>query len=360
MQTAPTVAREIISLAFFNAPLELCLTLFHTDEKQDFGKIFYIRKSAVYLRKQKAKGANGRFYLVIENQNNNNLFVKRGPKMLRRVLYMTLTAALILPVAPLVRAEEDKTTKINQYVDQFLEIIPQGFELTRKLELIKDADLTFQKSLTVPVLDILDCKSKEELPQLLGIYIFDTNYAMLFDRRKEVTESWETVLRIALHGEFGVAMLPAADLKEMLDNPSNPQMRGKLISNIRMQVTDILKRAREKPEFLEVVVDEFYGTIVEGLYIVCKLALNEDLSGKKMVDLFNGLQQSLGGYAKIEGIFAGDESFEGMLKKGERAKVLDPINTLLKTNSGKLKVEDLKKILSIIEPIRKQVIRKCD
>ena len=304
-------------------------------------------------------------FFLIENQNHNNPTIKRGPRMLRRILYMTLTAAFILSVAVPVRAQEDKAAKINQYVDQFYEMIPKDSELMKKVKLIKDADLTYQKSLTVPVSDILDCKSKEELRLLLGIYIFDTNYAMVFDKRKEVQEAWElgfqkTMDKLALHGEFGVAMLPGADLKEMLENPLDSQLRGIIIRDVLRQVTAILKRARENPEFLEVVVDEFYGAILEVLYVVCKLALNENLSGKKMVALFNGLEESLGGFTKVEAIFAGDEYFEKIFEKGERAEVLDPIQAILKTNNGKLSVEDVKRILSIIEPIRNQVVRKCN
>ncbi|MFH1068099.1 MAG: hypothetical protein V1794_00635 [Candidatus Glassbacteria bacterium] len=284
--------------------------------------------------------------------------------MSRRIFSLTFAAAIILLAAVPARTQEDKVAKINQYVDQFLAMIPKDYELMRKVQLIKDADLTYQNSLTVSVSDVLDCKNKGEMRLLLGMYIFDSNYAMLFDKRKELQESWEfgfhsAMEKLALQGEAGVAMFPAADLKTIIEDPTNPEHRLILIRDINSQVEAILKQAREKPEFLEVVVDEFYGTIIEGLYVVCNLALNEDLSGTKMVALFNGLQQSLGGYAKVEVIFAGDEYFEGMIKKGERAKVLNPINTLLETSSGKLKVEDMKKILSIIEPVRSQVIRKC-
>jgi len=284
--------------------------------------------------------------------------------MSRRIFSLTFAVAIILLAAVPARTQEDKVAKINQYVDQFLAMIPKDYELMRKVQLIKDADLTYQNSLTVSVSDVLDCKNKGEMRLLLGMYIFDSNYAMLFDKRKELQESWEfgfhsAMEKLALQGEAGVAMFPAADLKTIIEDPTNPEHRLILIRDINSQVEAILKQAREKPEFLEVVVDEFYGTIIEGLYVICNLALNEDLSGTKMVALFNGLQQSLGGYAKVEAIFAGDEYFEGMIKKGERAKVLNPINTLLETSGGKLKVEDMKKILSIIEPVRSQVVRKC-
>ena len=285
--------------------------------------------------------------------------------MVRRILFVTLTATFILSVGAPVRAQEDQAAKINRYVDQFSEMIPDDSELMKKVRLIKDAGLTYQNSLTAPVSDLLDCKSKEELRLLLGIYIFDTNYAMVFDKRKEVQEAWElgfqkTMEQLALHGEFGVAMLPGADLKEMLENPMKQELRSVLIEDVLRQVRAILKRAREKPEFLEVVVDEFYGTILEGIYVVCKLSLNENLSGRKMVALFNGLQESLEGFAKVENLFAGDEYFEKMFEKGEREEVLGPILTLLKTNDGKLSVENVKKILSIVEPIRNRVVRKCD
>ena len=302
---------------------------------------------------------------MIENQNNNNLIIKGRLKMVRRILFVTLTATFILSVGAPVRAQEDQAAKINQYVDQFSEMIPDDSELMKKVRLIKDAGLTYQNSLTAPVSDLLDCKSKEELRLLLGIYIFDTNYAMVFDKRKEVQEAWglgfqKTMEQLALHGEFGVAMLPGADLKEMLENPMKQELRSVLIEDVLRQVRAILKRAREKPEFLEVVVDEFYGTILEGIYVVCKLSLNENLSGRKMVALFNGLQESLEGFVKVENLFAGDEYFEKMFEKGEREKVLGPILSLLKTNDGKLSVENVKKILSIVEPIRNRVVRKCD
>ena len=285
--------------------------------------------------------------------------------MLRRLFSIALAALLILPAASQVTAQQDESAKINRYVDQFSEIIPKDYELMEKLELIKDADLTFQSSLVAPVVDVLDCKDKEELHLLLGIYVFDTNYAMLFDKRVEIQRSWElgfqkTMQELALYGELGVAMLPAADLKEMLENPSDQNMRSIFVRDLLKQIEAILKRARKGPEYLDVIVDEFYGALIEGLYVVCKLAQNEDLNKKKVIALFNGLQQSLGGFDKMESIFAGDERFEKMFQKAERDKVLNPIHTLLKTKEGKLKVEDLKKILSIIEPIRDQVVRKCN
>src|SRR4030043_527950 len=101
-----------------------------------------------------------------------------------RIVTLTLTALLFLSVVAPIIAEEDKTTKINQYVDQFIDMIPKDVELLRQVKLIKDADLTFQKSLTASVSDVLDCKNRDELRLLLGFYVFDTNYAMIFNQRK--------------------------------------------------------------------------------------------------------------------------------------------------------------------------------
>ena len=286
--------------------------------------------------------------------------------MLKRVLYVNLAAVFILSAAVPARAEDDKVAKINQYVDQFLELIPKGFDMVRNIKLIKEADLTYQNSLTAPVSDIADCKSKKQLGVLLGTYVFDTNYAMVFDRRKEVQDSWEsgfqkTSEKLALQGASGAAMLPGANLKDILDNPSKSnRYREVLIEDIQSQVTAILKKAREKPEFLGVVVDEMYGAIIEGLYIVCKLSQNEDLKGESMVVLLNTLEKSLGGYAKVEAIFAGDKDFEEMLDKGGRENTLRPIQNILAANSGQVSAEDLKKILAIIEPVRSQIVKKCN
>ena len=285
--------------------------------------------------------------------------------MLRRVLHTTLATLLLLSVGTVAKAAEDNSAKINQYVDQLLEIVPKDFELLRNINLIKDADLTYQQSLTVQVSDLLDCKSKDELRLLLGLYLFDTNYAMIFNKRKEFQQSWEsgfqkTMEKLALYGEAGVAMLPAADLKEILENPTDLRLRNILIDDVKRQVAAILRQAKKKPEFLEVVVDEFYGVMLEGLYVVCKLSLNEDLSDKQMVALFNWLQQYLEAYARMVDVFAGDDYFEGMIKKSQREEVLNPIHAILKANKGKLSVENVKRILSIIEPIRKPVVQKCN
>ena len=285
--------------------------------------------------------------------------------MLNRVFYVKLAAAFILSTAVPARAEDDKLAKINQYVDQFLEMIPKGFDMVRNIKLIKEADLSYQNSLTAPVSGLVDCKNKKELGLLLGTYVFDTNYAMVFDKRKEVQDAWEsgfqkTSEKLALQGGSGAAMLPGANLKNILDDPANSnRYRDVLIEDVQSQVTAILKKAREKPEFLGVVVDEMYGAIVEGLYVVCKLSLNEDLKGESMVALLNTLEKSLGGYAKVEAIFAGDKDFEMMLDKGSREKVLRPVQEILAANGGKVSAEDLKKILAIIEPVRGQIVKKC-
>jgi len=49
-----------------------------------------------------------------------------------------------------------------------------------------------------------------------------------------------------------------------------------------------------------------------------------------------------------------------MLDKGGRENTLRPIQNILAANSGQVSAEDLKKILAIIEPVRSQIVKKCN
>ena len=57
--------------------------------------------------------------------------------------------------------------------------------LMQNVGLFKQAGLSYQPSLMVPVEGVIGCKDKEQLRILMGMYTFDANYALLFGKKKE-------------------------------------------------------------------------------------------------------------------------------------------------------------------------------
>lgn len=283
-----------------------------------------------------------------------------------RKLHLLLTAlalALCLAAAPALAA--NKAQALKQGAQELNAIIcsTNGREIMHNVKLYKEAGLAYQPSLTAPLQEILRCKSKEQLRVLLGVYTFDANYALLFGKKKEFIATNQLLRktipeRLDMAGKIKVKTFTPKEFRRILDNPNDPANRA-LYSKLAMDNLALwIQAAQTDQEILDVLVDAFYGATIEGLYVACKLALGAG-SGGKLRALFNEQTRRMGATQQMLEIYADNPELAKLVERGQRQAVLKPVLSLLRAKKGALSQADLKKLLSLVEPERNNVIAKC-
>jgi hypothetical protein len=285
--------------------------------------------------------------------------------MSRKVIIVGLIAvfSLLLAATPLMAAKPNP--KLEKLAQTFLKVMgsDEGLALMKNVSILKKAGLSYQQELVVPTSGVIDCKSKEQVRVLMGMYTFDTNYAAVFGKKKEFLASRKVmtediVEKLDLPALRKLRAMAPAKLKKVAEDPGQPANREALLANWRDQMNKQMALAAKDPELMDVYVDALHGSIVEGLYVSCKLALSSGV-GDAMIALFNYNALRLTSLQKVLKSIADDKELSAMVEHGERDKLLDPVLKILKDKKGKLTKKDVGKILALVEPVRAPLVKKC-
>ena len=278
---------------------------------------------------------------------------------IRKVIITLVVLFLALPGTVLAG---DKN--LQEAAKVFSDVYGQGkaVELMKKVDLLKEAGLSYQKSLTAPLEEVTACKDQEGLRILLGMYSFDANYAMVFGKKKEFLETKEAIVsqvlnRLDTRDKLRITTIKPELLKDVLDDPENMKKRDALFNNLQTNFDTLGKQADSDDEVMDLLVDSLYGYLIQGVYVVCELALNNE-SGDKMIALFNSQAQHLETFDAVFDTFKDPELTE-MVEYVERDPLLDGIKDLIKNKKGKLDRHDIETIIAAVKPVRDFLARKC-
>ncbi len=231
-----------------------------------------------------------------------------------------------------------------------------------KMAVFKKAGLSYQPSLVVPVEGVAGCKDKEQLRILMGMYGSDANYALLFGKKQEFAATNgllnEIADRLNLRGKVKFKTFAPEELKQVLDNPDDPAHRELYVKYVSASFHGMVEASKSDQEMMDLFLDFAYGSIVQNLYVACKLGLAAG-TGPKLVALFNEQAARLDDLHQVLVAYAGNPELNAITKCSQREALLKPIAYILKAKKGNLAETDVVKILSWIEPERSKVVGKC-
>ena len=276
-----------------------------------------------------------------------------------------MAAALCLLTTVGAVSAADKAQVLKQQTEKLLETLATDIknkETVENVNVLKQAGLSYQPSLVVPVEGVIECKDQEQLRVLMGMYNFDANYALLFGRKQEFASAYELRNdipgRLNLMGRFKFQTFTSDEIKNVLDNPNDPGNRDLFAKYVSTNVRDMLQAAMNDPEMLDLLLDFVYGTAIEGAYVSCKLALAAGV-GEKLIPLFNEQAARLDKMWQALSAYAEDPELDALVERSQREPIMKPIIEIMKAKKGNLEEADVKEILSIIEPERNKVALKC-
>lgn len=286
--------------------------------------------------------------------------MKRGKVwsyMVVAVLSLSLPAGMALAA--------DKSQGLKKRVEKLGALVGESEckAFMQNVALFKQAGLSYQPSLVVPVEEVIGCKDKEALRILMGMYIFDANYALLFGKKKEY-EATDALLRrdiperLNLGGKLKIQTLSPDERRKIAEDPNDPANREVFTKYVVANTRSILQEAQSDQEIMVLMVDSLYGSVIQSLYVACKLALAAG-TGDKLMALFNEQARRVDRTQRALDVFADDPYMAGLVGHAERAPVLKPVFDLLTHMKGNLTEGYVKVILARVEPERSKVVVTC-
>lgn len=230
-----------------------------------------------------------------------------------------------------------------------------------RVELFSLAGLSYQPSLTVPQQNVLQCKNEEQLRSMAGMYLFDSNYALVFGNSR-VAIATQQYYKENILPKLGVSKkiepTPANPMltKKLLENPNNPGLRAQFIQQVTRNMM-LTAEAAADPVVMDFIVDAFWGSLVEGLYVSCSLARTEEAS-QEMVDLFLGQLERFQLFNELIKQFEEDENLK-MIEFAERNGLLQTVISRIEETKGRLSKADIEMLLAKVTPFRTALVSIC-
>lgn len=237
-------------------------------------------------------------------------------------------------------------------------------ELAKANVLFKESGLTYQESLRAPQEGVIDCKDRrDQLQVLVGIYMFDVQYAAVFGKRDAAAETLRFVQkdvmeRLELRPKIKIEFVdPAVEKRYFEGDPANMANREALFAQIQANFDAMIKAAENDPELLDYLVDQFFGVAVEFTYLSSKLALGAP-GGEKLIPLFNMATARIDTVLPVLDALQ-SRKLQALMHRTERSLFLNAVKTIIAKKGGNLDATDLRNILILVEPVRNSYVAKC-
>jgi len=227
---------------------------------------------------------------------------------------------------------------------------------------IKDAGLSYQESLTLPVRGSYACKNETQLRVLAGMHGFDINYALVFGRKKEFVNAMkflnaEVLGRLKKSDYVNPNMVAADETKKLLADITDPQNLEKYKAYWSQQMDANMKKAAKNPELMEALLDNWYGSVIESSFVLCSLTLNST-GGDKLYALFIDYMLRVDALdIRMQEFYNSD--YGRALEQADRKNVFAPIREVIQKKHGLLDRQDINFILSAMKKIRAEYVRPC-
>ncbi|MBU1247743.1 MAG: hypothetical protein KKB70_03520, partial [Proteobacteria bacterium] len=145
-------------------------------------------------------------------------------------------------------------------------------------------------------------------------------------------------------------------LKRLVENPNDPQIRTQVIAQATLNTKRIAELSAD-PEVMDLVVDTFFGSIIEGLYVACTLAKDAEMT-PEMIDLF---MEQLNRFESFDTFFHNfkDEQCLAFVEMADRDGLIHTVIDRLSETKGRLTGADIDMFLSLVEPVRAPLAKLC-
>ncbi|WP_045212285.1 hypothetical protein [Desulfonatronovibrio magnus] len=264
----------------------------------------------------------------------------------------------ILLASPVVHSAEYQS-ELSYISNQIISRVDDGdiTEILQQFDLYKEAGLSFQPGLTVP--KSVRNKDNEELAVLLGMIMFDANYAMVFGRMGNSIDNrmfvrTDLLPRLDQGSRLDLNPVRQDLLERLTRDPQDEEARRLVNEHVASQIRSNAEIAENDLEVMQVLVFAYYGAIIQGLYVATSLSMNlpvtpeiEELFEYQLIrlqyldELIHNLQHS---------------QIRDVLGQEKICSIIDPIIERLMVARGELTPELIKDLNEIATQARSEYV----
>ncbi len=275
----------------------------------------------------------------------------------------TAILGLSLSAATPARAETDPAETLRKAAQVCKEQFGSGelADVLKRLDLIQEAGLSYQPSLTVPLKGSQACKDSTQKQVVLGMLTFDTSYALAFGRKKEFFDTLQymnTEISSRLKEDFlsSGGMVNAAS-RLVAEDFTRKENVEKYRDAFQKQFDLLVDRIAVRPEAMAWLLDRWYGVELEAWHLACSLSLHEKW-GDALSQLFVQRMRRL---EKVDRCLQAlkDSKYASLVNQPERSRLLGEIRNIYQKKKGQLDRSDIRAILDKVDAVRAELLKPC-
>lgn len=274
-----------------------------------------------------------------------------------------LLVLALLAVAPVARAGDDAEA-MRKASALWREVFGPGRQpsILARNELFKEAGLSYQGSLTVPLQGSYSCRSESQLRVLSGMLAFDASYAVMFGRRKEFFDTVQFLTSDIGQRVDGIDALPLPVAvrglrKALAEDFSNEETLKSYADQGRKQLGILVEKAATDPLAMTMLMDYWYGWSVQGLYVASSLAQTAE-GGDELARLFNRQMQNSQQLEKLYSALEGTQLGK-RVSQPDRSSLFRAVSQLIQSKQGAMGRKDFRTLLGLVQGPRSELVRPC-
>jgi len=282
-------------------------------------------------------------------------------KLHRVIAVACLGLALAVPARA--RAETDPAETLRKAAEVCREQFGSGelADVLKRLDILQEAGLSYQPSLTVPLKGSQACKDSTQVQVVLGMLTFDTSYALVFGKKKEFFDTLQymnTEISSRLKEDFlhsgGMVNASSRLVAEDFTKPENVE---KYRDAFQKQFDLLVDKIAVRPEAMAWLLDRWYGVELEAWHLACSLSLHEKW-GEVLSRLFAQRMRRL---EKVDRSLQAlkDSKYADLVRQPERSRLLGDIRNIYQKKKGQLDRSDIRAILDKVDTARAEFLKPC-
>ncbi len=246
---------------------------------------------------------------------------------------------------------EEFQKKIESIVNRMETDAPKSIQIADE---IKTAGASYMPELMAPINpDKYQAEGKQRL--LAGVYLVDMEYAIIFEKKKEISEYGLALFSLLDKLGFPVPKLEL-QLRDVLTHLDDPDVEERFAAMAKsLEEDSSWKEMIATESGVRLIVEGLYGWMVEGIYISTEIAAQCNF-GPAFLNPLNAQKSYLKTYMELLDQFVDKPELASTLRSPERIDVIKAVSALLSSPNaiGKEEVEGVRKIIG---QARNQILR---
>lgn len=221
------------------------------------------------------------------------------------------------------------------------------------IEKMKKAGASYFQELAAPTEKAQSYTDPEIQRMMVGVYLVDMSYAMVFGKNKESLKAGEAIDALLTKLGYNDPKI-VAQYKKAVKGMDSPDVK-KAFKALDKAIDTALPKMIDTQEGLDLPVDAAYGWLIEVMYLATETVAQKNYD-PKFLTLLNEQKKSVKVVIDILNVFKENKELAPIVERNERLPLLQDISKRLK-NPKKMGKEDVEAIRTLVAKARAEIVK---